>query len=494
MQPACAERAANAYDYLLATMTANLGKPSLGASRQGVNPEGEGYTAYPALFSFPFASAARRLLGFDLAADLPPAALTQVWRYRSAVPLPRPLGGPGTRVVTGLHPDFSDDNPQVTLTGSLAMAFEWAPTTALGGLRTLYDAAWGTGGDATFESHRSGALFAFLRYPAHVPPADPGTALGLTFYDPSYGFASFRDGWGAASSLVQLSAKARPCYQCHQASDAAALRIFSEGFPWAVGAGRTPSAEGQTTTFPADPVGFAAQTRDSGSAVAAPRLDNVTGEGGFAAAGSSTGVEGAVRRLAVSFDRAAAGGASVVVVVADSGDNGSARFWRLNTPEFVLAEPVPAAELPAAAAAGFELRPSAAARDDPALRRALGWRVGAAGPSLRALLLYADGAERGDVTLRTGTVPRGIPGDSHTEGYGFGARVYPNNTWVDASVRGGADVGGWVWVLSVAAEGATHPAVETVSAGRGGCCASRVIRVGALSYEVTATGVSPAAA
>jgi hypothetical protein len=497
VQPECAERAANAYDYVLSSLTSNLGKPSLGELRMGVNPEGEGYTAYPALFSFPFASAARRLQQFDLVADLPPAAHTHVWRYISAIPLPRPLAPDNDHIVNGLHPDFADDNPYVTLSGSLAQAFEFAPVELLPAMKWIYDRSWGLDGDASFESHRGGGLMAYARYPDTVVAAEPTPTLGRTFYDPSYGFASFRSDWVSEhlASLVQLNAKTRPCYQCHQSSDVASLRVFSRGFPWLVGAGRTSNPQGQTTLFPTDPLTITDGVRSAGTMEPSPQMDADTGTGSATASGSSTGVSGAVRRIGVSFD-APTLGAEAALVIADSATNGSARYWRLNSPEFISGRILSPSELPQGAAAGFVLTPDVArlGRDPIITSLLLGGVAESTAATLRGLLLYSGCA--GAVAGRVGTVFRDIPGDPHGGGYGFGSEIYRNNTWVDFACAGGdgGDNDAWVWALTVADAGRSHPPV--VQQGGTGCCDNRTITIGTdgVAFVIDAARISVQAA
>lgn len=471
-QPDCSERGYNAYTYLTGSLLANLGRPALGTLRNGWNPEGQGYTSYPAVFTFPFAEAASRLWGVDLRDDVPPVATTLVTLYISSIPIEHIYQADSPRIVRGLHPDFVDDNPVVTLSGSLSMAFRWAPAPLLPALRWIYDNSWGAQGDTTYDSFWAGSLFGILYYPEDTSPMDPAiTPLGLTYTDLTYGVASFRNSWTAQDQaiLVQVNAHNRRCYQCHAAADIASLRIMGLGTAFTTGAGRTGAPQGQTAVFGALPESFVAGDLSVGSIVAGPWFQNETGDGSVSVAGSCLNVSDAVRRVAVSYNSSALGGAAAAIVVADSGTLGSAQYWRLNTPSF---NTLRLEESSNSSVAFLITSPS--------------------GSTMRGLVLYA-GTDSDSptnpqpVNARTGTVRRDDPTDPHSIGYPFGSAIYLNNSWVDVAPARPTLADGFVVVMTLAPAGVAHPQVRVIDRGHGGCCGGRVIQVGELTFTVNST-------
>lgn len=94
-----------------------------------------------------------------------PGARKAIWRlYVGALPLPtyhNYLGQPGL----GLHPDFSDDNPNMQGGGTHGLAFMYSPDGYDPGIKWTYDRFWGVLGDQSWDFWRHGEIYSILFYP-----------------------------------------------------------------------------------------------------------------------------------------------------------------------------------------------------------------------------------------------------------------------------------------------------------------------------------------
>lgn len=301
-------------------------KYGTGNDAHGWDVEGLGYVRYPwGSFIGAAGIALDRLEEIDMFLDAPGSeyALWALWP--GVLPLPTYsnfLGQP----VLGLHPDFSDDNPNFHGEGSHGLSFYYAPDGYLPGIKWMYDRIGGALGDQTWDSYRHGTIYSILYYPDSTPSENPETVWGLNYDDERHGMVLFRDRYADANDLVtQFNAKQLMPSNTHSGADLNGFRIFGLGSAWTTGSGRTGKMGGQTTVFKGDP----------GSS----KGDSTTGQllsyyyqgdgGGYAdVAGSSTGVSGHVRRLVTDYSQAS--GNRGVWVISDRTVDGS--LWRLNTP------------------------------------------------------------------------------------------------------------------------------------------------------------------
>ncbi len=378
----------------------------------GWNPEGIGYTSYPAQFWGPFHAAMRRHdPNYSLADAVPGARLTLATPARVSVPIPRPGGW-------GLHPDFSDDNPWWGPEGSMGVSFTTVPDSYLGAMRWTYDRFFGSDGDQTYDSDRAGVLWSLLYYPEHVEAENPAEVWGKTAADPVLGMAAFRNRYRDADDFVaQIHGKHYAPKHTHRASDLNSLRIWGLGEPWTTGSGRKGDPRGQTTVFRYDPGVY--DDRDTGALgqLVDWEFHETTGDGWAKVSGSSTLVSDHTRRLVVDYSGLS--GAAGLFVVADESLNG--RWWRLNTPEFN----------------DIDLT------DD-------GFVITAPdGDRMVATILHGDPS-----SLRTGRFERG-------SSFGYGEIAYDENVWVDFQSTDGR----FLVVLAVLPAGQDAPEITADGSG-----------------------------
>ena len=310
---------------------------STNPAARGWNPEGYGYTFYPAQFTYPAALALARLRDIRLADEVPAFRSSFAALYQGLLALPQKQAGG----YLGLHPDFTDDNANWTGEGVANLAFAFAPEEQIPALRWLYRRAFGDLGDKSYDASSAGGLFALLFLDLKSPDKNPASVdgFGLNFSDPYHGLYSFRKAYGEPSGtdiLAQFMAKTVLTQGGHAAPDGLGFRIWGLGVPWTTGSGRTTSPAGQCTVFTGEP----------GDAVARSQVHRVLDSylrpagGGMVVAKaqpfSDTGVRDHTRRFLADYR--AGNGTEAVFLVADTSENG--RVWRLNTPG-VLADGKP---------------------------------------------------------------------------------------------------------------------------------------------------------
>ncbi len=295
----------------------------------GWNPEGYGYTLYPAQFTYPAALALSRLRGVHLADEIPALRLNFAALYHGLLALPMRFPGP----LLGLHPDFTDDNANWIGEGVANLAFAFAPPEQHPALRWIYRRSFGDLGDARYDTASSGGLWGLLFLDFDGPeqnPAEVPAFGGLNFADHHHGLFSFRKSFGdpaGADILGQFMAKTVLSAGGHAAPDGLGFRLWGLGVPWAVGSGRTTKAAGQNTVFPGEP-------DDAGNSSQVHRvIDSYLrpAGGGYVVATSQpfsdVGVRNHVRRFIADYRPET--GAEAAWIVADTSVNG--RIWRMNT-------------------------------------------------------------------------------------------------------------------------------------------------------------------
>ncbi len=308
--------AASAYGTLLRHIKANLGS-------EGWNPEGIGYTLYPATFTAPFGVVAKRAGLGDLRKDVP--AYSRTFWTTLAGTTPIPTGSDGR---VGIRADLADDHPHYRSHGTLGMAFYYAPEKQRPALKWMYDRFLGTRGDESWDVDEwGGGLYSVLFYPADVRAKNPADAIGLNYVDKSHGITIFRNRFKDANDVVALvNAAGRRPAGCHAGPDTNTFRIQGLGAQFTAGSGRTGRTGGQTNLFAGEP-----PRRGDGKEGTLRDHEFTSRGGGYSVvSGSCMGVKNHVRRFHTSFDPTS--GAEAVFVSSDTSRDGS--LWRLNTPEY----------------------------------------------------------------------------------------------------------------------------------------------------------------
>ncbi|MGC9453026.1 MAG: Ig-like domain-containing protein [Oceanipulchritudo sp.] len=316
-----------AYEKLRTHLQAKYGT---GPDAHGWDVEGLGYVRYPwGSFIGAAGIVLQRLQGIDMIAEAPGAgfALWAIWP--GVLPLPTYSNFLNAPIV-GLHPDYSDDNPNFQGEGSHGLSFYYAPPGFAPGIKWMYDRIGGALGDQTWDNYRHGTIYSILYYPDSSTPSENPEAIpgwGLNYEDERHGMLLFRDRYQDADDLVtQFNAKQQYFSNTHAGSDLNGFRIFGLGSAWSTGSGRTGKMGGQTTVFKSDPGTSNGESSSTGHLLSY----YYQGDGGGYAdiMGSSTGVSNHIRRLVTDYSQAS--GTRGVWVVRDRSEDGT--LWRLNTP------------------------------------------------------------------------------------------------------------------------------------------------------------------
>jgi hypothetical protein len=300
------------------------------AEPAGWNPEGYGYTLYPAQFTFPAILAIRRLADPDFVKNVPAVALNLATVYHGLLALPQKNPG-----FLGLHPDFQDDNADFLGEGAANLAFAFAPDSVKPALKWIYNRSFGALGDQRYDATSCGGLYALLFYPTDLAEKNPAETegFGRTLADREWGFVSLRKAFGEPAGqdiLTQFMVKTAQTDGGHNGPDGLGFRIWGLGVPWTTGSGRTIKPAGQCTVFAGDPDSAAYKSQDH------EWLDSdIRSSGGGFVVGrarpfSDVGTKDHTRRYIADYDPGT--DAEAAFVVADTSANG--KFWRLNTPGF----------------------------------------------------------------------------------------------------------------------------------------------------------------
>ncbi len=415
-------------------------KYGTGPEARGWDVEGIGYVRYPwGSFIGAAGIVLQRLEGIDMIAEAPGAGYALWATWPGTLPLPT-YSTFLDRSILGLHPDFSDDNPNFQGEGSHGLSFYYAPPGFAAGIKWMYDRIPGALGDQTWDNYRHGTIYSILYYPddATLPAQNPATipGWGLNYEDERHGMLLFRDRYTDADDLVtQFNAKQFRPKNTHAGADINGFRIFGLGSAWTTGSGRTGKMGGQTTVFKSEP---GTSNGDSGILGELQSYYYEGDGGGFAdIAGSSTGVAGHVRRLVTDYSQAS--GARGVWLVSDRTTDGA--LWRLNTPGMNTIATYPG---------GFTL-------------------TAPNGNQMEGTILHPAGA-----TPTTGTFTRG-------SSFTFDTVSYTDNNYLQIP---GTD-GDFLVVLTVVESGGTAPAVT----GLGGSGMDRSFMVGPETFVLDGKGL-----
>lgn len=301
-------------------------------SARGQNIEGHGYVLYPWRLIAPFLLSLERLAGMDIRLDRPAVGWNTQLIAMGAVPIPTSAGPLENGPRLGLRPDLSNDNPDYTTQGTLALSFPFLSPERRAAMRWHYDRFAGELGTGDHEMEWGGAVWAFLYYPDDLDPVNPATAWGLTTLDRPTGTVVLRNRFADENdTVVMLTARGRGvANQTHFGADISSLRIIGEGGFFATGSGRTTQVAGQSTVL------RSAATGVSDNRFTAPgNLTHIQlredGSGSLTIAGSATTVSDHIRRVLVDY-APDADGPSALLIVSDESSDGD--LWRLNTPDF----------------------------------------------------------------------------------------------------------------------------------------------------------------
>lgn len=397
-----------------------LAKYGSGPGAMGWDVEGAGYVYYPwGSFMGAAVLTLDRLEGRDIFSEAP-AAQYAIWAtYNGGVPLPTWRGwldAPGL----GLHPDFSDSNPNMNGEGSHGLAFALAPDAYVPGIKWVYNRMFGALGAQTWDSWRHGEVYSILYYPddTEVTEQNPENVWGLYYADDRFGTVSFRDRYQDDHDLVtQTVGKHLVPSNTHRGADIGGLRIFGLGTAWTTGSGRTGRMGGQSTVFTSPPFDNKGNTSDKG--LLSGYYYEGDGSGYADVVGSSTGVLDHKRRIVANYSQES--GARGVWVVVDETENGS--IWRLNTPEMNVITTSPGS---------FTI-------------------TAPNGNQMVGTVLHPV-----DHTITTGLFDRG-------SGFTFGSVSYENNNYVDVTATGGDFDGNFVIVLTVHESGQSAPSITPIA-------------------------------
>lgn len=316
-------------------LDANLTKR---ADANGWNPEGIAYAQYPGYFMYPAAFALKRAKNVDLTTEYP-AMKKALWAtYQGVLPIYRysRTTAPGdTRNgwAMGVRPDLTDDHNGWDPEGTAALAFAFAPTEYLPGLKWMYRRLVGDLGDNSWDVSTGNGLWSLLFYPdTAVTEQNPTNVWGNIYEDRSYGVYVFRNRFQDANDFVmQTHGNLRQNNGGHYAADGLSFRLYGLGVPWAVGSGRTTDPRGQTNVFPDDPN----NVTDSQTRLVPTLIDTflrANGDGYTVMNMDTTeiGVANQTRRIVTDYSGVS--GAPGYFIISDSSNNGT--HWRFNTPDF----------------------------------------------------------------------------------------------------------------------------------------------------------------
>ncbi|MCD8482730.1 MAG: hypothetical protein LR015_08740 [Verrucomicrobia bacterium] len=301
-------------------------------SARGQNLEGQGYVLYPWRLIAPFLLSLERLAGMDIRLDRPAVGWNTQLIATGAVTIPTRLSPLPDRYALGLRPDLSNDNPDYTTQGSMALSFPFLSGDRLAGFRWHYDRVAGELGVGDYELEWGGATWGFLYYPEFIEPMNPAQAWGLTLFDRPTGTVVFRNRFeDQDDAVLMLTARSRGVSnQIHFGADISSLRIIGEGGFFTTGSGRSTQVAGQSNVLRSSATTVSDNRNTPPGIISYLQLrDN--GSGSVTIQGSATTVSQHTRRVLVDYEPDASGVTAVYLVADDSTDGD---LWRINTPDF----------------------------------------------------------------------------------------------------------------------------------------------------------------
>jgi hypothetical protein len=311
-----------AYDQVVTYFNANLSEEP---NAVGWNPEGIGYTIYPAEFWALFNIAAGRMYpGKNFLNENEGTGHTLTTIYRGSILMY------ATPDLKGYHPDFSDDNMNLNGSGVYGLAFQNVNEDYLPAMKWFYDRLTGDYGDKRYDPDRAGVIYSYLYYPNNIESLNPEEIFGLNYVDPTHGMVIFRNAYKDSTDIIaQHNAKGRAPKHCHGGADANGFRIWGLGGCWTTGAGRIGSlgSPGQTSVLRYDPDEQVPKSSETGNLVYHEFQED--GSGYSVIEGSSTLLP--YHRRVFIADYSGLSGLPGLFVISDSTVYG--KFWRLNTPE-----------------------------------------------------------------------------------------------------------------------------------------------------------------
>ena len=255
-----------------------------------------------------------------------------------------------------------------------------------------------------------------------IQPENPSLAGWQNFIDPSQGVTIFRNRFRDTNDIVATFTATAKRVRAHQSGDNLTFRILGLGNIWAIGAGRTGLAAGQTNLFPEDVIPLNKEYISKSIGKLTEHQFDADGSGSALASGSCMGVQGHQRFFKVDFN--ATTNADAIFVIIDSSENG--RTWRLNTPEF---------------------------NKVTVLRN--GFLITAPnGSSMKATVLANS---QQNISVNTGTVAYDGVTTSNNTGITFNGVAYKYSTAIDVSCNKNIRI-----ILTLVKKGKTHPGIRLI--------------------------------
>jgi len=255
-----------------------------------------------------------------------------------------------------------------------------------------------------------------------IQPENPSLAGWQNFVDSSQGITVFRNRFCDTNDIVATFTATAKRVRAHQSGDNLTFRIIGLGNIWAIGAGRTGLAAGQTNLFPEDAIPLNKEYISKSIGKLLHHHFFSDGSGYALAGGSCMGVQGHQRFFKVDFN--ATTNADAAFVIIDSSENG--RTWRLNTPAFNKVTVLPD---------GFLI-------------------TAPNGSSMKATVLANSYR---NISVKTSTVAYDGVTKSNTTGIPFNGVVYNYSTAIDVSCNKNISI-----VLTLVKKGKAHPAIRFI--------------------------------
>jgi hypothetical protein len=278
---------------------------------QGWPAESLGYHVYNWSFVGPAAIAWKNQRDRSLLEDLAPQMIPTLPALASGT-----VAIPTLNDNIGIKPDLSDDGLNLG-EGVFSMALRVYPEEQHPYIKWMHDYV------------KESALYSLLYYPEEVPSKNPEEVNWQTFTDSTHGVLVHRNTFKDKNDIVAVINASQERVAGHKGPDVNTFRIIGMGVPLVIGGGRTNLIAGQSNLFP-DKVSpeQKGDLKEAGEMLTCGFTPD--GSGMAIVKGSSTGVEGHIRKWISNYS--AESGAEAVFVIRDKSSNG--KTWRINTPSF----------------------------------------------------------------------------------------------------------------------------------------------------------------